>query len=133
MVASTVVADSPGARAMSAQLTVEMQACINTCQSCHAICIETVPHCLSMGGEHAEPAHIGTLLDCADLCITAADFMSRGSPVHPSTCALCADACIRCAEECERLGENDVQMQRCAQLCRQCAESCREMALAEAA
>lgn len=118
---------------MSAQINRKMQECIDRCLSCHAICVETIPHCLGMGGEHAESTHIGTLLDCADLCQTAADFMSRGSPAHPETCALCADACDRCAEECERLGENDVQMQRCAQHCRACAESCRDMALARAA
>ena len=39
----------------------DMEMCIEICQECHATCLETVMHCLSMGGEHATPAHIGTL------------------------------------------------------------------------
>ena len=104
--------------------------CIAACSDCHDVCEATVQHCLSMGGEHAESAHIRTLLDCAQACETSRDFMLRGSDLHPKTCGVCADACERCAESCERLdGE---EMERCAEICRRCAESCREMAGAAA-
>lgn len=104
----------------------EMQRCIDECKNCHDVCLETIAHCLEMGGEHAEPAHIRLLADCAEICQTSANFMIRGSDVHGFTCAACAEICDRCARECERF--DDDFMKQCAEACRRCAESCREMA-----
>ena len=99
---------------------------------CHAICVETVTHCLEMGGKHAEAAHIRLLLDCAEICQTSANFMLRGSDLHGRTCGVCAEVCERCAQDCERFGD-DEHMQACAKACRSCAASCRKMASSMAA
>lgn len=104
----------------------EMKECIDACDDCHSICLETVSWCLEQGGEHAEAEHVKLLQDCAEICQTSANFMLRQSPRHDLTCGACAEVCERCAEECERMdGE---QMQACAEACRRCAESCRSMA-----
>jgi hypothetical protein len=109
-------------------MSQEMQDCISNCMTCHAICLETIHHCLQMGGEHASARHIGLLQDCAQICVTSADFMLRMSSYHPQTCGVCADVCEACAVECERLADGNDFMQRCADACRRCAESCRRMA-----
>lgn len=103
-----------------------MQSCIEACTECHRVCLETVDHCLRMGGQHADPGHVRTLLDCADVCRTSADFMTRDSEYHGIVCAACAEICQACAESCERLG--GAKMDRCAQVCRRCADSCARMA-----
>ena len=105
-----------------------MQLCIQNCLDCHSICLATAMHCLDMGGKHAAREHITTLLACAEICQTSANFMLMQSPLHPQTCGVCADACARCAAECERLANGDQQMLACADVCRRCAGSCREMA-----
>lgn len=105
-----------------------MQECIENCTRCHAICLETLAHCLQQGGKHAAPAHIALLSACADICRTSADTMLRGADVHAITCRACAEICRRCAEDCESTGQNDAQMQRCAEMCRTCADSCEAMA-----
>lgn len=105
----------------------KMRECIQECNSCHDICLESVTYCLEMGGEHARPDHIRMLLDCAEICQTSANFMLRTSNFHTRTCDVCAVVCERCAEECERFS-NDAMMQQCAQSCRSCAQSCHEMA-----
>jgi hypothetical protein len=109
-------------------ISAEMQSCIEECLECHRICVETATHCLTLGGEHASPDHVGTLLDCADICQTSANFMLRGSHQHAETCAVCAEVCSVCAESCEAMAGDDDLMRRCAQVCRRCAESCRKMA-----
>jgi hypothetical protein len=81
-----------------------------------------------MGGKHADPNHIRLLQDCAQICITSADFMLRGSQYHGLTCAACAQICEACAQECESMADGNDFMQRCADACRRCAESCRQMA-----
>jgi hypothetical protein len=105
----------------------QMRDCIQECQRCHDICMETITHCLEMGGDHAEPGHIQLLSDCAEICQTSANFMLRTSDFHGQVCGVCAEVCERCAEDCERF-EDDEMMQQCAEICRSCARSCSEMA-----
>lgn len=100
---------------------------IQTALDCQTVCFETVSYCLTQGGEHAAPDHMKLLLDCAEICQTAANFMARDSDAHALTCRVCAEICDRCAASCEQMGD-DEQMRRCADACRRCAESCREMA-----
>lgn len=107
-------------------VSAEMRRCIEECNNCAATCIETTTHCLTKGGKHAEPAHIGLLQDCADICTTSARFMLRGSELHAEVCGTCAEVCDSCAESCESMGDDDF-MKRCAEACRRCAESCRKM------
>lgn len=103
--------------------------CIKSCLACQRVCVETTMHCLQLGGRHAEAAHIRLLLDCAEICLTSANFMMRGSDLHALICGACAQVCRQCAEACERF-DDDEQMRHCARICRRCAESCEEMAAA---
>jgi hypothetical protein len=100
---------------------------IRTASGCHDTCMESIVHCLKLGGEHASPAHIRLLIDCAAICESAANFMLRSSDYHGRVCGVCADICDACANDCERF-QNDDMMRQCAELCRLCAQSCREMA-----
>ncbi len=109
-------------------MNAEMERCIQECLSCYSICTTTVSHCLGMGGEHASPQHITTLLDCAESCQTSANFMLRGSERHQLTCRVCADICRACAESCERMGKGDEMMRQCAEECRRCEQLCERMA-----
>lgn len=79
-----------------------MSECIENCLECFRICEETVPHCLTKGGEHANASHVTMLSNCAAICQTSAKFMLSGSELHVHTCEACATVCERCANECER-------------------------------
>lgn len=113
---------------MAHKMSAEMQACIKECLECHRICVETVAHCLALGGRHAAPEHVTALLDCADICGTSADFMLRESRHHGSTCGVCAAVCDACARSCGEMAQSDDLMRRCAEVCHRCADSCRQMA-----
>lgn len=110
------------------QSSRDMQECIRACGDCHEVCLQTVAHCLQMGGKHAEGSHISLLLSCADICATTANTMLLGSDVHKRICAACAEVCEQCAQDCERVDPNNAQMKACADSCRRCAESCHRMA-----
>lgn len=105
----------------------EMQKCIQLCQDCHALCTQTVAHCLKLGGRHAALDHIRLLLDCAEICETTAHYLIRGSSLHERMCGLCADVCRQCAENCVQIAEDDQMVKECAELCRRCAGSCERM------
>ena len=100
--------------------------CKELCWSCRTCCQETFArHCLEMGGEHVAKEHAKLMLDCVQICQTAADFMDRESALHAYTCEVCAVVCEACSKSCARI--NSESMQKCAEICRQCAESCRSM------
>ena len=107
--------------------SAEMNQCITDCFQCAAICIETINYCLSQGGKHAAPEHIGLMQTCAEICSTSGNAMLRGIEAHSATCGACAEICRQCADSCARMG-NDDAMQRCVEACRRCADSCGRMA-----
>jgi hypothetical protein len=110
-----------------ARMTEEMRRCIDECLNCHRICIETVNHCLSLDGRHAEARHIRLILDCAQISATSADFMLRTSDYHTRLCGICAELCAASADSCQELGPHDATMQRCVQICRRCGDACGRM------
>lgn len=114
----------------AAHLSQDMQACIDACLTCYSTCMETVHHCLMLGGKHAEHSHIATLLACAEICRTSAHTMLVGSQHHTETCRACAEICRACEADCRSMGGDDETMRRCADECRKCAESCDKMARA---
>lgn len=110
-------------------MTSEMKRCIEDCHQCHMTCLATaMSHCLEMGGRHAEPEHMRLMLDCAEICQTAMNFMVRHSAQHAVICRACAEICRACAASCERVGD----MQECVDACLRCAESCERMAAVSA-
>ncbi len=107
------------------QLSEETRVCIETCLECHATCYGMLmTHCIEMGGEHARPQHVRLMMDCAEICLTAANAMSRKSQFHKQICALCAEVCEACADDCAKLQG----MEECVIMCRACAKACSEMA-----
>ena len=105
-----------------------MEACIQACLDCHASCLSTIGHCLSMGGRHAEASHIRIMMDCAQICAVSADFMLRGSDHHAHLCRECADICRDCERSCAGHTGADETMRACAEACRRCAEQFAKMA-----
>lgn len=108
-----------------AALNQAMQKCIQDCLNCYRVCREmAMNHCLETGGRHVEPHHFRLMLNCADICETAADFMLSNSDMHAKVCGVCAEVCEACARSCQDIGD----MEECVRACRQCAESCWQMA-----
>lgn len=107
--------------------TQEMQVCIQNCTLAHQISEQTLAYCLTKGGVHNEARHLKTLIDCAQICMVSADFMSRDSKIHSSVCEVCAEACQACAASCDQFADDET-LKLCADVCRQCEETCRQMA-----
>lgn len=106
----------------------EMKKCIQLCRDCHAMCTQTIAHCLKLGGRHATPDHIRLMLDCAQMCATSVDYMVRESPFHDRICRLCSELCKECAKDCQGVAGDDQMVKECLEMCRKCAASCERMA-----
>ena len=101
---------------------VEMQQCIQDCLNCHRVCLDTAEKYRQAAKEQSRQAYIYMLLDCADICLTAAHFMQHNSPLSGYTCDACAHVCAHCEGECQQAGDTD-----CANACQTCAQSCGQM------
>jgi Domain of Unknown Function (DUF326) len=102
------------------------QSCIDACNACAEAC-EYCATCDLREKDVKTMASCAQLnRDCANICWTASQFMSRDSEYSKQLCNICADICDACTKECERHIEME-HCQKCAQACRQCTEECRKM------
>lgn len=125
MLAAGAASASAAPLGTSMSMEAMLDACIDDCLKCHVTCLSMATGlCLTKGGVHTAPAHIRIMLDCAHICVTTADFMTRGSAHHVALCLLCADICDACAKSCASMPG----MEACLDTCRACAKSCRDMA-----
>jgi hypothetical protein len=113
-----------GQLATISHIEPEMADCISQCAESQELCLATVQHCLETGGAHGAPDLIRTLLDCAQACQIAHDFMLRGSPLHAGYCRGCAHACGSCASASAKFPEDEL-MAACGRACRRAIEACR--------
>lgn len=68
---------------------------------------------------------ISLVMDCAQMCRTAAALMSHRSEFIETICEACADVSGACAEECRQHGIK--QCRQAAEACVWCANLCREI------
>lgn len=109
------------------KLSSEIKECLEACQNCQQICLQTTLYCLEKGENHASRNHIVLLQNCADICQLSVNFMSTNSKFQSSLCNLCAEVCEQCASSCSSFGKDET-MSHCADICQKCADSCRRMA-----
>jgi hypothetical protein len=96
-------------------------------RACRRACLDAVRWALDDDGPTLDDAHIGVLLDGAEVCETTIRFRRRNSTLHPRMCAACVEVCERCAELC-RAFAGDPVMRACGEACRRCADVCQQLA-----
>ena len=109
---------------------VSKENCILECLECHRVCMETLTYSLRRGDPYAEASHVHLLLDCSQICQTAADFITRDSDVSCRISEIAAYLCERTSVNCEQWAAADPQMKQCMEVCRRCGECCRKIMIA---
>lgn len=112
--------------------SAEMLRRVRICLDCHRACLRAAVACLEHGGPWAAAPLAGTILDCSQACLIAADVMGRMPSLHAGLRQACAAACEECAGHCERMASGAPGMRDRAEACRRCADACRETASAGA-
>lgn len=97
----------------------QMQDCIQDCLNSHSTCTDGAMSVLNQGGK---PDFVRLLLDCAEICQTAAHFMMRDSELQGYVNEACSEVSTRCAERCFLEGMTD-----CGNACRATANSTEQM------
>src|SRR5699024_1752734 len=98
--------------------------CAQTCTACADAClaeekVADLRNCIRLN------------LDCADLCATTGNILSRrtGSNIATVKAALeaCRTACAECAIECEKHAGMHEHCRVCAEACRKCEQACADL------
>lgn len=108
----------------------KLRACIEACVSTSQTCTACADACLSENVVEDLTRCIRTDLDCADICQTTANVLSRhtgfDANVTRAIVGACAVACAACADECGQHTEHE-HCRVCAEACRNCRRACDEL------
>lgn len=125
--ASETAAGAPrSVRFTEPELGEEIQESILRCLECQSTCLRVVDHYWRLQNEEPECPELRLLLNCAEICVTAARFMLRGSDFCHRLCQLCAEVCRSCAQKCRNTTYH-AEMAACELACQRCAECCERM------
>ena len=115
---------SPPSRATQSDCRADAaNRCASTCATCSDACLHgedagSMTRCIDLDNQ------------CAAICRTTADILSRPGPNGDSWRAIveaCIAVCTECAEECEQHADHHDHCRICAEACRACAEACRAL------
>lgn len=101
--------------------------CVEACCDAMNWCNEAFLHCskeLASGkAQHAKP--MALLLDCGEVCGTAAKIVARDSVLTAEVCRTCAEASTLTASECEKV--NHPTMKDAGKSLKKCADACKAL------
>ena len=101
------------------------QKCIDACLRCAALCHHCANSCAQEENVKMMARCIQLSMDCATVCIAAAQLMSLGSDEIKEMCKICARICEACEAECRK--HDNIHCAECAAACDDCAEECMSM------
>ena len=104
--------------------TQSLKECINACLECAMACEKSAGAWVKDLKNEAVKQFVKLGLDCSDVCIITASFMSRSSKHTPQMALECAQICEAYSTECEKFAQNDL-FSRCEKACKDCAEACK--------
>src|SRR5215204_5559747 len=85
----------------------KISTCVDVCNSCAEACEYCATCDLQEQDVKAMTSCVQINRDCANICWTASQFMSRDSEHVKQICNVCADICEACAKECEKYTDMD--------------------------
>jgi Domain of Unknown Function (DUF326) len=99
--------------------------------ACAQACTACADACLSEDMVAELTKCIRTNLDCADICATTANVLSRhtgyDANITRSQLEACATACKACGDECASHAKMHEHCRVCAEACRGCEQACRDL------
>jgi hypothetical protein len=102
--------------------------CIAACIECAQACTACADACLSEEQIDMLRKCIRTDLDCADICATTGNVLSRHTEydanITRAIVQACATACKACGDECEQHAGMHDHCRICAEACRRCEQAC---------
>lgn len=109
----------------------KLAGCIQACYHCAQTCTACADACLAEEMVSDLTTCIRTDLDCADMCLTTGNALSRhtgyDATLTRAFLEACAAACKACGDECASHAEMHDHCRICAEVCRRCEKACRDL------
>ena len=106
----------------------ELAACIEACYGCAQTCTACADACLGEQDLAMLVRCIRLNLDCATICYTTGEVLSRQTEpdmeIIRAQLEACAAACRVCGAECEKHAHHHQHCAVCAESCKQCEQAC---------
>jgi hypothetical protein len=105
-----------------------LAACIDACFECAQTCTACADACLAEDMVADLTKCIRTNLDCADICATTGNVLSRhtgyDANLTRTIVEACLTACKACGDECAQHADMHEHCKICADACRRCEAAC---------
>ncbi|UZX04775.1 four-helix bundle copper-binding protein [Arthrobacter sp. CDRTa11] len=105
--------------------------CIAACYACSQACTACADACLSEDMVAELTKCIRTDLDCADICTTTGNILSRhtgyDANITRAMLQACATVCKGCGDECQHHAGRHEHCRICAEACERCEQACNEL------
>ena len=103
---------------MNMSLLENLLLCVDACNTCAVACLDEenaskMKNCIKMD------------LDCAEICQTSINFITRDSLYTKEILQMCFKLCEACALECG-IHTGMEHCVKCAERCKQCANECKK-------
>jgi len=109
----------------------KLAACIQACFECAQTCTACADACLSEDMVADLTKCIRTNLDCADICATTGNVLSRhtgyDANITRAVLEACRAACKACGDECGEHASMHEHCRVCAESCRRCEQACADL------
>ena len=111
--------------------TAVLSRCIEACYDSSLSCTACADACLGEEDVKTLVRCIRLNLDCADVCATTGNVLSRQTAFEPALAKAvvraCAEACRVCGDECDGHADHMEHCRVCAESCRECEQACNEI------
>lgn len=99
----------------------EAERCIDALQACYAVCMRSVSYGYVKESGPLQEEHVRLMIDCAEMCQTAANFLIRESDHYLRICREAAEICKDLVSSCEGVDG----MEGILSICDECVSACR--------
>jgi hypothetical protein len=96
---------------------VDLDRVIDDLMETYRICHQTTAYCIDSGGDIATLARLRAFDDCAEINLTLANFLLRGSEHAPEMSTLCLSISTACADSIRDIEHGDGQLRAAYAAC----------------
>ncbi|MEX0747511.1 MAG: hypothetical protein WD275_05870 [Rhodothermales bacterium] len=96
---------------------VDLDRVIDDLMETYRICHQTTAYCIDSGGDLATLMRLRAFDDCAEINLTLANFLLRGSEHAPEMAALCLSISTACADSIRDIEHSDGQLRAAYAAC----------------
>lgn len=107
--------------------SVDLDRVIDDLMHAYRVCHQSAAYCINNGGELATLERLKAFDDCAEVNLTLANFLLRGSEHAVALARVCIDVSQACAESIQEIEHEDAQLRAAYAVCHHARHACLQL------